>query len=361
MKGCSTLSRKFTGLGEGRSKDIYVEPTVKDTAVLLAFYNPARFRRLLKNALYLIEIFKRNKIPYFVAECVFDGKAPQIPGATLVVRSNSYMFYKEQLINLLEKKVPKQYTKLVMLDADILFDAPDWIDQISYALERVDIIQPYATACWLSPDNKRVASNKKSYAYAIVHKLPLNDQTVHTYHPGFAWAFKRSTFQAMGGFYPKAIVGAGDMLFAFNFYKRGIPESYITNFMKTRFMIDDWAAYNERFKSLNAKVGYLNLKALHLFHGLVVGRQYATRHELIKKRLIKPWDEMITINADGLTEFRDPSLHKFLLPYFKGRNEDVPLKEALNYTRRIRRTPAPAPAPVQVPVKLNQGGQDTPF
>lgn len=359
MKGCLALSRKFPGLGEGRSKDIYIEPNVKDTAVLLAFYNPARFKRLLKNILYLIEIFKRNKIPYFVAECVFDGKAPQIPEATITLRSNSYMFYKEQLINLLEKKVPKQYTKLVMLDADILFDAPDWVDQISYALDKVDIVHPYATACWLSPDNKRIQSKSQSYGHAIVHKLPMNGKTVHNYHPGFVWAFRRSTFQALGGFYPKCIIGSGDMVFVMNFFDGGIPESYITDVLRSRFMIDDWPAYNKRFKEIAPKVGYLNMKALHLFHGLTISRQYDTRHKMVRDKLVKPWKEMITVNADGLTEFKDPSLHHYLLPYFKGRNEDIPLRQALNTTRRVRRQPRPAEAQVPLPEKLNQGGEPT--
>ena len=131
----ATRKKRTTELGEGRSKSIYIEPTVNDTAVLIAFYNPARFRRILNNVLYIMKILKEKNIPCFVAECVFNGAAPQIQDATLVLHSNSYMFYKEQLLNKLEPHVPEQYTKVVALDGDIMFDTPDWIDQISYQEE----------------------------------------------------------------------------------------------------------------------------------------------------------------------------------------------------------------------------------
>ena len=181
----------FSQLGEGRSTSIYIEPESKDTAVMISFFNPANFRRSVNNLCYIMKIMKEKKIPCYVAECIFDNAKPEIPGADIVLHSNSYMFYKEQLFNQLEKIIPEKYTKLVALDGDIMFDAPDWLDQISVSLDTNDIIQPYLKACWLTPDNKRVQSWKYGQAYAILKGIEITKQNLHAYHPGFGWAFRR--------------------------------------------------------------------------------------------------------------------------------------------------------------------------
>ena len=340
--------KKFPELGEGRSTSIYIEPACKDIAILLAFYNPAGFKRILNNILYIIHILKEKKIPFYVAECVFDKAKPAIPGADLVVHSNSYMFYKEQLMNKLEKLVPAKYTKLVMLDGDIIFDSPDWVDQVSISLNNFDIIQPFNKACWLMPGNKIIRSWKYSYAHALVKNIPIDAGNLHVYHPGFAWAFKRKTFNELGGFYPNAIIGSGDMLFTFNFFQDSIPEKWITDSLKTRVTIEDWPAYHANFKKVAPKLGIVDIRALHLFHGLTINRQYKTRYAKFAHLLKNKWDDYIKYNDDGITEFKDPKLRHVLLSYFKGRNEDIPLKEAIDISRNGIVSAKPTP-----PVNLN--------
>jgi hypothetical protein len=336
MPGCPTRRRD---IGQGRSCPIYLEPTVNDTAVLLVFYNPARFRRILKNMLFIIETLKEKKIPYFVAECVFHNAKPQIPNADLVLHSNSYMFYKEQLINKLETIVPPQYTKLVCMDGDILFDSPDWVDQVSKLLDKADIAQPFSEACWLTPDNTRIRTKKPSYAYAIVRNKKIQRKTIHAYHPGFCWAFKRSTFQAIHGLYDRAIIGNGDMLFVFNFFKGKIPEFWIRDVLRTQFILGGWDEYNANFKRVAPRVGFLNIKALHLFHGIRENRQYTTRYQDAGDYLKDSWENSIVVNKDGLYEFKDPRASEAVLAYFKRRNEDIPLKEAVKRMTRKKKSP----------------------
>jgi hypothetical protein len=325
-------------IGEGRSKSIYVKPTVTDTAVLLAFYNPAGFKRILRNMLYIIQSLKEKEIPYFLVECVFNGAAPQIPDATMILHSNSYMFYKEQLINKLETVIPEQYTKLVCIDGDILFDTPDWIDQISVKLDTDDIIQPFSQACWLTPDNTKIRSKKPSYALGLVQKRLGPKRSIHMFHPGFAWAFKRDIFRKIGGFFSHAIVGNGDMLFVFNFFKDEVPPYWVDEVLRTRFILDSWPAYNANFRSVKPKVGYLDNKALHLFHGVRQNRQYTTRYKSIAHLLTGSWDEEVTVNKDGLFEFKNPKVSEGVLEYFKRRNEDIPLDEAERISSNVRPT-----------------------
>jgi hypothetical protein len=327
----------FSELGEGRSKSIYIEPLVKDTAVLISFFNPARFRRTLNNACYIIKILREKKIPCYVAECVFNDEKPQIAGADLVVRSNSYMFYKEQLINKLEKIVPENYTKLVALDGDIMFDCPDWIDQISVALDKCDVIQPFLKACWLTPDNKRVRSWKYGQSYALLKNIEITKQNLHEYHPGFAWAFRRDVFRKLGGLYPNAIIGSGDSLFTFCFYKNGIPDFWMAenrNGGALKAVLENWPEYHANFKRVNPKLGHLTIKCLHLFHGLMQNLQYNTRYNDFLKHGFESWTTGITYNKDGITEFTDPKQRNALLEFFKSRNEDISLKEAVGTDKR---------------------------
>ncbi len=319
------------GLGEGRSKSIYIKPTLHDTAVLIAFFNPAKFNRILKNALYVMSILKEAHIPHFVVECTFNNSKPQLPGATLVLNSNSYMFYKEQLLNKLEPLVPEQYTKLLFLDADILLDTPDWIDQTSEGLDKFDIIQPFNQASWLTPDNTRIRSKKMSYAFSIVTKKTINIHTIHDYHPGFAWGIKRQIFRKIGGFFPRSIIGGGDVSFILNLFPIEVTDDIFYTAITPEFgkiIIDAWREYNTNFKQVNPTLGFLANKALHLFHGLPHNRQYASRYQDISTAMTGQWDEEITINSDGLYEFIRPEVNAVVLNYFKGRNEDIPLEEA---------------------------------
>lgn len=322
-------------IGEGRSRSIYIEPTVSDTAILLAFYNPVPFKRILRNMLYIIQCLKEKNIPYFVIECVFNGAQPEIPDATMVVHSNSYMFYKEQLLNKLETVVPEQYTKIVCLDGDIMFDSPDWVNQVSVSLNDNDIIQPFSQACWLTPDNTKIRSKKPSYAVGIVGNRLKSPRSVHLFHPGFAWAFKREVFRKMGGFFDRAVVGNGDMLFVFNFFRDSVPETWINEVLRSRFILDKWPEYHDRIKEIKPKIGYLSNKALHLFHGVRQNRQYTTRYKSVSHMLTGTWDDQITVNADGLFEFKNQELSKGVLEYFKRRNEDIPLEEAEHISSQV--------------------------
>jgi hypothetical protein len=333
----------FSELGEGRSTSIYIEPTLNDTAVLMVFYNPVGFKRILNNIMYIMRILKEKNIPCYVIECVFNDEKPQVTGADLVVHSNSLMFYKEQLINKLERVVPEKYTKIVTLDGDIMFDAPDWLDQVSISLDTYDVIQPYDRACWLTPDNKRIGSWKYGYGYALTENIPIHKNNVNSYHPGFAWAFKRKIFQDLGGFFPNAVVGSGDGVFAFNFLKGGIPSYWkymMTLGRKNIFdiILEDWAAYHENFKQVNPKIGYIKIRAMHLFHGLRMNRQYVSRYSYSPIKVVgKTWNDIFSTNKDGLTEFIEPSMRKSLFKYFKTRNEDIPLDVAMKTLKRESR------------------------
>jgi hypothetical protein len=189
----------------------------------------------------------------------------------------------------------------------------------------------------LTPDNTRIRSKKNSYAYAIVTKKDISNSTTHDYHPGFAWAFRRKTFRDLGGFYSNAIVGGGDMLFTYNFFRDTIPQTWNT----ARISIERWPEYHNNFLRVAPKVGFIEIRALHLFHGLQLNRQYTSRYKKLAEEFSGKWDDHMKYNEDGITEFRDPKHNAMLLPYFKARDEDIPLEKAIEISKQGHKPAVP--------------------
>jgi hypothetical protein len=124
----STLSSSFTIVNpSSNSKDVgtiditncrYACPQRKDLAVCFVYFNIAHSKRILMNYLYTVNKLKVVNIPYFTLELVYD--TPEISDA-IRIQSSSAAFHKERLCSVLENHIPATYTKLLFLDADIVF------------------------------------------------------------------------------------------------------------------------------------------------------------------------------------------------------------------------------------------------
>jgi hypothetical protein len=133
----------------------YDTPTCSDLAICFAFFNYTGSSRLIMNYLYVIEKLKVAKIPYFTIELVIEGTNPCISDA-LHVYGKSYLFQKENLCRILETKVPSKYTKLLFLDADVIFDSPGWYDQLSDILNQHEVCHCFETLQTLDITYKKV-------------------------------------------------------------------------------------------------------------------------------------------------------------------------------------------------------------
>jgi hypothetical protein len=85
----------------------YNEPYFKDMAVLLCYFNPCHYNRIIQNALTVKHLFDNAKIPYFIGEIKYDNDDSYLfyPSDNIFqYSSNSYIFYKENLITTMEKQ-----------------------------------------------------------------------------------------------------------------------------------------------------------------------------------------------------------------------------------------------------------------
>lgn len=283
----------------------YDTPLLCDMAVGLVFFNPAKSKRMLMNYLYTVEKLKRAKLPYYTLELVYGQEEPEIVDA-FHYRAKNALFNKEQLCRLLERRMPWRYSKVVFIDADLVFTSKTWYADTSKQLTKFDVVQPFSSAVWLDVTYTKATLERSSVVY--MNRTKTYD---HVYHPGFAWAFKRSWFRRYG-FYEYAITGSGDTLSTAAWMGVEFPNGYL----KTAFQ-RSFADYRRMPKpSMSCTAG----KVYHLWHGTHKNRKYVDRHQIVDG--ILDVQKIIRPNWSGVFEVTDKAVAVKLADYFKEREDD---------------------------------------
>ena len=294
--------------------DIYYNvPQNNDIAVMLVFFDYVGSARILMNYLYMVEKLKLANIPVFTLELVIYGKQPKIKDAFHVYGS-SYLFQKEHLLRLLEKRIPSEFTKLACLDADILFDNPNWYDELSHALETYNIVQPFKKAYWLNLDyteiQKKAGSvcefNPKIHANFWLPSIRC--------HPGFGWCFRRDWYNAVG-FYDLGVIGSGDTLFSHALFEF---ERLDVNSQEFRLYIE--SLYKWWDNTQNASFTDLNSNLYHMYHGPLKNRKYYDRFAAFKQ--YNNIEDIVAKNENDVYELTVPELNDYMFSFFKTREDD---------------------------------------
>ena len=295
----------------------YNTPDVKDMAIIFVHFNPCKYRRIIQNVLTVKHQMDCAKIPYFIGEIKHDSDSEYLFSKSDNVfqySSNSYMFYKENLIRVIEPLIPSCFTKICILDFDIFFDNPDWYSVISEKLNLVKIVQPFKTANYLNVDY----SIFESRTNCVDNKTfePINYKAEHT---GFVWAFDRQWFSTYY-FDDMIISGMGDTVLANNITKRPYNGS-------GSFYVNFSSHINP--SAVNAPYGSCDLNVYHLNHGPLINRQYNSINYILNLTFnqngFKKIDDVLSRREDGILQYKPeylPLMNSVLLSYFKVRNDD---------------------------------------
>jgi len=275
-------------------------------AIGLVFFNPASSKRMIMNYLYVWNLLKTQGLPVFTLELVFGDAAPEIKKAHHV-RGNSYMFHKERLCRLLEERIPSKYKKLLFLDADIVFSGDTWYEEISTLLDSHDVVQPFTRAHWLDLTYTNVELTRET---VLNMKGSMWD---FKYHPGFAWAFRREWYRKVG-FFDWAVTGSGDTLSSAKWLNKAFPEKFKSLPFAMR------RAYASYRKLESPTITSREGDVFHLYHGSRKKRQYSERHHLLDVN--EDIKDMITLNRDGVYEWKDAKWNVVLYEYFRNREDD---------------------------------------
>lgn len=331
---------------------LYAPPAARDMAVCVVIFRPVPWQKTALNFARVVQELNSAGMPTFIAELSLPGPTGRPLTAdfsaeqkhknqTWVFESEHVLFHKENLQNVLAGLVPENYQKLCFIDADVLFTNPYWYDALSQQLDDYDIMQPMDWCEWLSKDDQVLSDSAVNFYGKIPAAMLLrleNKMRLERCHPGFSWAFRRETFNKIGGFYERQPVGSGDAAFA---YALGRDTAQM-DANATRYAIQEFAYvnthsyqnYRAQVQTVAPRVGYLlDNTAKHLYHGELVNRghvkttastmyQFAPRHQFLP-----PIDPAINEypfarRGDGILEWTNPDYKTCLLPYFQSRNED---------------------------------------
>jgi hypothetical protein len=241
----------------------------------------------------------------------------------------SELWVKESLINIglrhLTERFPRwQY--MAWIDGDVQFVNPGWADETIAGLEHYRIVQPWSHCIDLGPKHEHVG-HATSLAYCFNHQPfdhgPRGKYGTPFWHPGYAWAMRRSTLEALGGkLMDWCILGAGDNHMAWGFLgdiKRAIAgavtnENYLAEAAKFQLLCDTFVQQD---------VGYVPGTIMHYWHGKKRNRFYVERWKLLTDNNYDPHVDIRT-NDDGLVVWTDTNipLQHAVRRYLRSRAED---------------------------------------
>lgn len=305
---------------------VYRAPARNDTAVIIAFFNFVNYERPVKNLAHILKLLEAAKIPVFLGH----GRLPEQPplrvsyGTVREYVTRTPFFAKERLMNLVEAHVPDEYTKLVFLDGDVIFQNQDWINSMSLALDTHQIVQGYERVGNLDHLHTGMCTAWRLSAASQVKPSVNMHSDSEPYGIGFCWGMRRDTFRALGGLYDRCITGGGDAVLFLSAFGQKHENSRLCLFRDKNFAcsgqradIQDYLAHAE---TLSLTSGFLSDDILHMWHGSRLNRQYESRHEHLSKLETLP----LFIRLDGLYEVTDQAVVDGIVQYLTDRDDDHP-------------------------------------
>jgi hypothetical protein len=277
---------------------------------------------MLQNLLLVKSKLEESKTPFIVIHGLFPDsfEISEQSDTYITVNTSSYAFLKENLANIVIKKVKAKYSKFVILDADIIFENKSWYDNLSVLLNTHDVVQPYKTFKCLDSNFVNVLSSGTS-AFANASNLSGNDY--YNGHPGYAIAFTKR-FHDLHGYPDECLIGGGDTLICSIALKKPFY-SFKTKNNSTFFYL-----YNKYLIKQHPKIAYMDGNVYHLYHNTDKNRQYTTRYLILEKYTSEgsPYnsiDDLICKNEDGVYEWIKEirqEINQIMLDYFYSRHDD---------------------------------------
>ena len=289
-------------------------------AAVTSYFNPCGYRSLRQNYRRFAQGMHAQGVPLYTAELAFGDKPFVLDGGPYVrqFRARDVLWHKERLLNLLLPHVPPEFDKIAWIDADLLFDNADWSSDAGRRLEEYPVVQLFEQAVY-SDAQGRPFDNRTSVARAVDEGRP-NATDLGSFHPGFAWAARRTLLERHG-LPDDNILGDGDSMMVcamFGWWNHPLIAR------------SDWAmresilAWGQSFREdVQGHVGWVPGRILHLWHGNSDNRRYVERMGWLGRAGFDPRRDL-RAGADGLWEWTGGQdwLRERIRQYFFDRRED---------------------------------------
>ena len=308
------------------------DPIEEKLNVIIVISNPCQYaRRYILAKEFIKRMENENNVELYIVELIYNKQKFIITDSKnknhLQLSTNTApLWHKENMINLgINKLLPKNWKAVAWIDADIEFESTDWaINTLKILNGSKDIVQLFSHAIDMDM-NEDAMSIFSSFGFQYSkNRNYKNNNSINFWHPGFAWACNRKTYDKMGGLYENSILGSGDHNMSLsligNAYKsvnRDVNSDYLNNVLDF-----------ER-KNKNLRLGYVPGVIRHYYHGSKKNRKYHERWQILVNNNYSPLIH-ITKDKNGLlipTEKCPKKLLDDIYNYFLERNEDEGLSK----------------------------------
>jgi hypothetical protein len=304
---------------------------------ITSYFNPVGFASRLNN----FQTFRANlDVPLVVVELSFDGMFElRSDDAEIVVqiKGGDTLWQKERLLNVALGYLPDDCDQVAWLDCDIVFAAQDWAQRAQKALREVPLIHLFRerwnlARCAQIPfpvDEWACNSKSESIAFKIAARTVEPDDFRKSNAPlsrkstaGLAWAARRDLL-ATHGFYDACILGSGDraiLCAAMGYFDYGIDAAGLRGRQIQHYLA--WARPFHR--DVGGRVGFIDGRVFHLWHGDLENRQYAQRLEGLGQFEFDPFTDIV-LDPSGCWRWKNgkAEMHSYVKRYFESRKEDA--------------------------------------
>jgi hypothetical protein len=307
--------------------------------VIAVYFNFNRFDNPLKN----FQTFQRHMatlgVTLHVVELVLGSRPFEVTDAAnplhTQLRTESEFFQKENLINQGAANAFRLFPDLEYLawvDGDLHFFNANVAVDTMHQLNRHRAVSMWAMAFDLGPDGLPMTLSadeasrvRKSFGFSFHHGLGLTSVTKRwgmEWHTGYAWAMRRSTWDAIGGLYENSVVGSADNNMAWAFIGK---EGWGLDPASPPALKIDLAHWCRRaIPAVAGDVGYVNGLIHHHWHGRKTDRQYVSRMKILSDHDFDPRQDLWK-DARGLLHLtgHKTGLVADLRRYMQSRNDDA--------------------------------------
>ena len=295
-------------------------------------YNPCGYERPQRNLERFVAGMIRQNVPGTLVSLTLDTPGLLPAGSRfdsqLVTEielslpwDTPAFWWKEAMLNLGTASLPPEVDKVAVLDADIEFLDDDWAAKASAALDEFPVIQPWHRVRYTTPEGAD-GECRPSTGYGAHHNSL--DEWVQ-YHPGCAWAFRRSFLEQIGGWYVSPI-SHGDTLLALACTARLHAEHPRVNRLGPAH-IDDILRWADGIPAAaGGTIGHIRGEIRHFWHGSLEDRRYPDLPSLIQQ--YDPTTDLAPDRHTGLPIWSQQALADkpeqvaAIADYFAARRED---------------------------------------
>jgi hypothetical protein len=301
----------------------------QDICVIACFFNPCGYSSLDANAALFARTMRRSGTPFLLVECAVGSQVFRLPdGAdTIRVRAEAPLWQKERLLNIAIARAPKRCTKIAWVDADVLFERPDWMVAASELLEDYAVVQLFDHAVRLPQGHVEFAGRGDFVqGFASVYGSDPDMAFLGSYplhgHTGFGWAARRDVLER--GLYDACLSGSADHLMAHAFAGDLVSRCITRTLGESGPALEHFLQWGERsHRAVGRSLSHLSGNVFHLWHGELRRRDYNRRDRAVRATGFNP-SEHIRLNPSGCWQL-DPScarLGEWSSLYFQERRDD---------------------------------------